>query len=1011
MMPSRPTKDYRRAKVGRSLQAEFLESRIALDGTGVLLGADAHLTLSFAPDGTATANSSNELFATFDQVAPQAEWQTAILTAFQTWAVETNADIGLVDDNGAPFGSAGATQRDARFGDIRIAAIPMAPEIGAISVPIDNVLSGTWYADVVFNSNFNYQSVDDIFAIALHEAGNVFGLEDNNDPNSPLMAGPIPTAIVPTASDIAHLQAIIGQRSHDSNEFEDGDITEDLDFNNNLETATKLGFGEIGDDEGYSPALVYGDITTATDIDFFEIQIPDDYSGSLTIQTRTEGISLLMPELTVYNSAGTPLQSESSVEVGGDRLEITTNSVTPGASYFVSVESAVNSVFGIGGFSLVGLLDDVNTVPQANIDEAADGSLRFVPADDLKEVFEAEESFFAKDLGSNDTLESATLLRSSSSFASGSRYETIGSISVAGDDDYYRITAPDTSEPSNAYIAVRSLDFAGLIPSAQVFDESGALLSSRTLANGAGQYLIEVDSIEAGTDLFIKVSAAENSAPFNLGNYALNISFSLSAIHLDSFAVGSLPNSQTQNQHTLYVAEPQLIHLVLQVEDLATDTTTAVIAEVVNEAGQAIYTVASQPGQTRSAESVFLPIGTYTIRVTGLTLDGSVVGPLNYQVLGSAFSDPFVGGGEDPTTNPFACDDPALAGFYCYPGDVVSSDPFLWDNFVTSLPEPAPEVAINEQVQLLIGDWWRWFWNSLGVNGRPLAIDDTFQVPVAAISAMSNSGPSPMSAASSAPHNVLANDIEPENETMVAALQSGPSNGTVSLSTDGSFTYTPNPGFEGVDQFVYVASDFSQSSAPATVTIVVGSVAVPSGDFTNDGQIDGLDFLLWQQQFGSSSASGADSNSDGIVDSADLSFWEADYGTQATSSAASSPPIASPAPAANGSSTQQNNTTTSEPTATTAAPLTVQGPIQLTTPEATSPNTAEANEPTPQATQAAEPAGTPSESNNTAPAQTSTGESPAPTTATDAVFDSMGADLVDSQLPTSLATEENPNVL
>lgn len=52
---------------------------------------------------------------------------------------------------------------------------------------------------------------------------------------------------------------------------------------------------------------------------------------------------------------------------------------------------------------------------------------------------------------------------------------------------------------------------------------------------------------------------------------------------------------------------------------------------------------------------------------------------------------------------------------------------------------------------------------------------------------------------------------------------SSPNNGTLELLPDGSFTYTPNPGFIGVDQFVYEA--FNDHVIPmyqnATVTIVV----------------------------------------------------------------------------------------------------------------------------------------------------------------------------------------------
>src|SRR5688572_26870649 len=96
----------------RRLSIDALEPRMALDATGSALGTAPYLTLSFAPDGTTVGGASSSLLAKFDALAPRAVWQDAILRAFQTWAVHTNADIGLVADGGQPLGAPGASQRD-----------------------------------------------------------------------------------------------------------------------------------------------------------------------------------------------------------------------------------------------------------------------------------------------------------------------------------------------------------------------------------------------------------------------------------------------------------------------------------------------------------------------------------------------------------------------------------------------------------------------------------------------------------------------------------------------------------------------------------------------------------------------------------------------------------------------------------------------------------------------------------------------------------------------------------
>lgn len=71
---------------------------------------------------------------------------------------------------------------------------------------------------------------------------------------------------------------------------------------------------------------------------------------------------------------------------------------------------------------------------------------------------------------------------------------------------------------------------------------------------------------------------------------------------------------------------------------------------------------------------------------------------------------------------------------------------------------------------------------------------------------------------------VLANDLDADGDSLTAMMPVGPSSGNLTLNPDGSFSYTPNPGFVGTDQFTYVANDGLGSSTPATVTIQVVDV-------------------------------------------------------------------------------------------------------------------------------------------------------------------------------------------
>ncbi|UCF12695.1 MAG: tandem-95 repeat protein [Thermoplasmatales archaeon] len=74
--------------------------------------------------------------------------------------------------------------------------------------------------------------------------------------------------------------------------------------------------------------------------------------------------------------------------------------------------------------------------------------------------------------------------------------------------------------------------------------------------------------------------------------------------------------------------------------------------------------------------------------------------------------------------------------------------------------------------------------------------------------------------------DVLANDNDPDGDPLTIDSITQPGNGSV--STDGNYVYyTPNPGYNGPDQFTYSISDGNGGSDSATVYVTVGAVNDP----------------------------------------------------------------------------------------------------------------------------------------------------------------------------------------
>jgi hypothetical protein len=143
---------------------------------------------------------------------------------------------------------------------------------------------------------------------------------------------------------------------------------------------------------------------------------------------------------------------------------------------------------------------------------------------------------------------------------------------------------------------------------------------------------------------------------------------------------------------------------------------------------------------------------------------------------------------------------------------------------------------------------------------------------------------------------LLANDVKQAGRVVEVDLgffaspaYTPPTNGSVTVNPDGSFTYTPDPGFLGEDTFNYRATamidanaigDPNAYSAPVDVVIRVTDIAPCPTDLTGDGATDLADLLAVLASFGIDA--GGDVNNDNATDLADLLAVLAEFGNTCT---------------------------------------------------------------------------------------------------------------------------------
>ncbi len=167
-------------------------------------------------------------------------------------------------------------------------------------------------------------------------------------------------------------------------------------------------------------------------------------------------------------------------------------------------------------------------------------------------------------------------------------------------------------------------------------------------------------------------------------------------------------------------------------------------------------------------------------------------------------------------------------------GDVISgywkqsAVDLNWYNIATSIAVVGGKLKID--FNLTDGDWTDKDGLVNGIIVDPGAPGFNNNVPVAAddTGSMDEDG-----VFSFKIEDILSNDSDLDNDNLIPALVASPINGILAQLADGSFSYTPNPDFNGTDSFTYKVNDGTEDSNIATVTITVNPVNdTPTGPAT-----------------------------------------------------------------------------------------------------------------------------------------------------------------------------------
>jgi hypothetical protein len=388
---------------------------------------------------------------------------------------------------------------------------------------------------------------------------------------------------------------------------------------------------------GSQPLSVNGSLNTMSDFDFYRIT-PLAGKEKVSIRLWASGISLLKAKLEVLDRFGNKLADVKADSIFNNNLQLDIGSLQDHPLLYLRVASNSSDVFAIGDYRLDVDYRDPSLQPSltppvhdADAVDDDDPVVEYVSVDALFDQFGLVDT----EVGTNDTLASATPLTTTIGFLDRSRYELQSAIATTADRDLWSFQAPSVASPT-LHITVDPVTTRVAPLDVILLNQDGDRIGSRVTrkADGGISLLVTNPVPNEHYVLLVRTPSGTVVAP---GNYVATINFAtdIASDIRTVFSASVTSTSSSLSKLTTY--KTQLFRFDLKSQAISND---AGVQLSIYDArtGAIVAAMAASNGLART-EYVWLGAGEYILRATKRVRVAGTPGSVSFTLKADVISD------------------------------------------------------------------------------------------------------------------------------------------------------------------------------------------------------------------------------------------------------------------------------------------------------------------------------------------------------------------------------------